>query len=176
MTTDTLFTHSFVPQGYQLAYTLDFAEALAASLDITDKIVGLKTSALAFNSQSSAFKYHGECILPFSALVSGELAKMIDSSDLMEGIPSFSLITSSYDSYLTDSSHVGSVESAEALSSNEESSIGSVNDGPSYAKAFLQLMEESEEFTLFEKNALLKFGIGHAENGNILYRSSFRVA
>lgn len=171
-----ILTRSFVPQGYPLGSALDFAEALAASLDITDNIVGLRTSALAFNSQSSVFKYHGECILPFSALVSGELAKMIDSSDLSDGIPSFALITSSLDSYLTDSYQVGSVESVEALSSKEESSVGSVNDGPSYAKAFLQLMEESGDFTPFEKNALLKFGIGHAENGNILYRSSFRVA
>ena len=150
---------------------VDFAEALAASLDITDKIVGLKTSALAFNTQSSVFKYHGECILPFSALVSGELANMIDNSSLLDGIPSFTVITSSYDSSITGNYQVDSIE----LSSKEELSFVSVNDGPSHTTAFLKLMEESDEFNPFEKNALLKFGLDHAENGNILYRAAFRV-
>ena len=150
---------------------VDFAEALAASLDITDKIVGLKTSALAFNTQSSVFKYHGECIIPFSALVSGELTNMIDNSSLLDGIPSFTVITSSYDSSITGNYQVDSIE----LSSKEELSFVSVNDGPNHTTAFLKLMEESDEFNPFEKNALLKFGLDHAENGNILYRAAFRV-
>jgi hypothetical protein len=154
-----------------LGSAVDFAEALAASLDITDKIVGLKTSALAFNTQSSVFKYHGECIIPFSALVSGELTNMIDNSSLLDGIPSFTVITSSYDSSITGNYQVDSIE----LSSKEELSFVSVNDGPNHTTAFLKLMEESDEFNPFEKNALLKFGLDHAENGNILYRAAFRV-
>ena len=101
---------------------------------------------------------------------------MINTSDLLEGIPSFTLITSSYDSCQYDNYQVDSVESANTPISEEELSFGSVNKEQSYTEAFLKLMEESEALDPFEKNALLKFGIHHAENGNDLYRASFRVA
>jgi hypothetical protein len=156
--------------------TVEIAEALAISLGITDKIVGLKTSSFVYNSKSSVSKYNGECILPFSSFVSGELAHMINKSDLLEGIPSFTLITSSYDSYQTDIYQVESVEPANTLISEEEFSFGSVSEEKSYTEAFLKLMEESEALNPFEKNALLKFGINYADNGNTLFRASFRVA
>lgn len=100
---------------------------------------------------------------------------MIDNSDLLEGVPSFTLITSSHDSYHNGNYQLDSVESTEALLSEEESSFGSLKEDSSYTQVFLKLMEESEIFNPFEKNALLKFGIDHAENGNILFRAAFRA-
>lgn len=147
---------------------------LSASLGLTDKIVGLKTSALAFDDQSSVFKYHGECIVPFSLLVSGEVATMIDNA--LEGIPSFSLVTSNCDSHLSEYyPGVQSIQSDEEKSFDEESSNYSLHEGATHSRAFLQLMEESDEFDRFEKNVLLKFGIDSAQDGNILYRASFLV-
>ena len=160
--------------------TLELSETLAKSLDITDNIVGLKTTARVYDEESSTFKFHGECVLPFSALASGQLAKMIKNTD--DGVPSFNLVTSIIESNLGNYP-IPSVESMEEeddeeTSYGEEFSSGSEREeeGDLHTETFVLLMEKSDEFDPFQKNALLRFGIDNAEQGNILYRASFRVA
>jgi hypothetical protein len=163
-----------------LGSTLELSETLAKSLDITDKIVGLKTTARLHDEESSTFKFHGECVLPFSALASGQLARMIKNID--DGVPSFNLVTSIIESNLGNDP-VPSVESMkeeddEETSYGEESSSGSEREeeGDPPTETFVWLMEKSDAFDPFQKNALLRFGIDNAEQGNILFRASFRVA
>lgn len=153
--------------------TLELSETLAKSLDITDNIVGLKTTARVYDEESSTFKFHGECVLPFSALASGQLAKMIKNTD--DGVPSFNLVTSIIESNLVESMEE---EDDEETSYGEEFSSGSEREeeGDLHTETFVLLMEKSDEFDPFQKNALLRFGIDNAEQGNILYRASFRVA
>ena len=161
--------------------TLELSETLARSLGITDEIVGLKTTTRVHDEESSTFKFHGECVLPFSALASGQLARMIKNTD--DGIPSFNLVTSNIVSnFGTDS--VLSVESTEE-EDDEETSYGEESSGSEreqegdlhlHNDTFVRLMEKSDAFDPFQKNALLRFGIDNAEQGNILYRASFRVA
>ncbi len=154
--------------------TLEFSETLAKSLDITDNIVGLKTTARVYDEESSTFKFHGECVLPLSALASGQLSRMIKNTD--DGVPSFNLVTSIIESNLGNDP-VPSVESMEE-EDDEEFSSGSEReeDGDLHTETFVLLMEKSDAFDPFQKNALLRFGIDNAEQGNILYRASFRVA
>ena len=154
--------------------TLEFSETLAKSLDITDNIVGLKTTARVYDEESSTFKFHGECVLPFSALASGQLSRMIKNTD--DGVPSFNLVTSIIESNLGNDP-VPSVESMEE-EDDEEFSSGSEREeeGDLHTETFVLLMEKSDAFDPFQKNALLRFGIDNAEQGNILYRASFRVA
>ena len=153
--------------------TLELSETLAKSLDITDNIVGLKTTARVYDEESSTFKFHGECVLPFSALASGQLAKMIKNTD--DGVPSFNLVTSIIESNLVESMEE---EDDEETSYGEEFSSGSEREeeGDLHTETFVLLMEKSDAFDPFQKNALLRFGIDNAEQGNILYRASLRVA
>ena len=69
-------------------------------------------------------------------------------------------------------------EDDEETSYGEEFSSGSEREeeGDLHTETFVLLMEKSDEFDPFQKNALLRFGIDNAEQGNILYRASFRVA
>eukprot|EP00579_Thalassiosira_antarctica_P012061 CAMPEP_0201925474 /NCGR_PEP_ID=MMETSP0903-20130614/14724_1 /ASSEMBLY_ACC=CAM_ASM_000552 /TAXON_ID=420261 /ORGANISM="Thalassiosira antarctica, Strain CCMP982" /LENGTH=738 /DNA_ID=CAMNT_0048463161 /DNA_START=55 /DNA_END=2269 /DNA_ORIENTATION=- len=161
----------------ELGSTLELSETLAASLDITDEIVGLKTTAMLLDDESLTFKEHGHVVIPFSSLASGQLRRLIKNAEGMEGIPSFNLVTSNFDSYLENYQvEVASVESDEEDSQGEDSSSVSVREGALYTEAFVELMEKSEEFDPFEKNSLLRFGIDNAEQGNVLYRAPFRVA
>ncbi len=165
--------------------TLELSETLARSLGITDEIVGLKTTTRVHDEESSTFKFHGECVLPFSALASGQLARMIKNTD--DGIPSFNLVTSNIESnieYNLSTDSVLSVESTEE-EDDEETSYGEESSGSEreqegdlhlHNDTFVRLMEKSDAFDPFQKNALLRFGIDNAEQGNILYRASFRVA
>ncbi len=155
------------------------SETLAKSLGIADEIVGLKTTVSVIDDESSTFKFRGDCVLPFSALASGQLAKMIKNTDVSgefgDIIPSFNLVTSNFGNDLAPS--VESKEEAdEDETIGEESSYGSARKEFPHTETFLQLMEKSDEFDPFQKNALLRFGIDNAERGNILYRASFRVA
>lgn len=115
--------------------------------------------------------------MPFSALASGQLTRMIKNTD--DGVPSFNLVTSNIESYLGNDI-VPSVESESEVDDKEtygeESSSGTTREGVLHTETFVQLMENSDEFDPFEKNALLRFGIDNAEQGNVLYRASFRVA
>lgn len=45
-----------------------------------------------------------------------------------------------------------------------------------YTDAFVELMEKSDQFDPLEKNALLRFGVDNADQGNVLYRAAYRVA
>lgn len=45
-----------------------------------------------------------------------------------------------------------------------------------YSEAFLKLMNESEDFDPYQKNALLRFGINYFHQAHILYHASFRAA
>ena len=163
--------------------TLELSETLAASLNIKDEIVGLTTTAVLLeDGQSSTFKSHGDVVISFSALASGQLSAMLKKTEGMEGIPSFNLVTSNLDSYLK-SYQVAAAAAASIVESEEEEemsfsdeSASTVHEVSLYTEAFVHLMEKSDEFDPFEKNSLLRFGIENAEQGNILYRASFRVA
>ena len=162
--------------------TLELSETLAASLNIKDEIVGLTTTAVLLeDGQSSTFKSHGDVVIPFSALASGQLSAMMKKTEGMEGIPSFNLVTSNLDSYLKSyqvaaAAAASIVESEEEEMSFSDESASTVHEVSLYTEAFVHLMEKSDEFDPFEKNSLLRFGIENAEQGNILYRASFRVA
>ena len=166
--------------------TLELAETLAASLNIKDEIVGLTTTAVLLeDEQSSTFKSHGDVVIPFSALASGQLSTMLKKTEGMEGVPSFNLVTSNLDSYLKIYQVAAEVaaEVASIVESDEEEemsfsdeSASTVHEVSLYTEAFVHLMEKSDEFDPFEKNSLLRFGIENAEQGNILYRASFRIA
>ncbi len=163
-----------------MASTLELSETLAKSLGITGEIVGIKTTAHVHDDESSSFKFNGECVLPFSALASGQLARMIKNTD--DGVPSFNLITSNNESCLGNdpvpSVEFKEEEDDEETSYWEESSSSSEREqeGDLHTETFVQLMEKSDSFDPFQKNALLRFGIDSAEQGNILYRASFRAA
>ena len=160
----------------KLGSTIEMAEILAVSLGITDEIVGLKTTALLIDDEASMSKYHGDCVIPFSSLASGQLSQLLKRcSEEIDGIPSFNLVTSNFDSYV-ESYQANSVKSEDETCKGEESSQGSVQEGALYSEAFLELMEKSDEFDAFEKNCLLRFGIDNVEQGSVLYRASFRVA
>ena len=45
-----------------------------------------------------------------------------------------------------------------------------------YVEVFLELMDESDYFDPFQKNALLKFGIAYEYQAKTLYQASFRAA
>jgi hypothetical protein len=45
-----------------------------------------------------------------------------------------------------------------------------------YSEVFLKLMNESEDFDPFQKNALLKFGIINFQQAHNLYQALFRAA
>lgn len=45
-----------------------------------------------------------------------------------------------------------------------------------YVEVFLKLMDESDYFDPFQKNALLKFGIAYEYQAKTLYQASFRAA
>ena len=162
--------------------TLELSETLAASLNIKDEIMGLTTTAVLLeDGQSSTFKSHGDVVIPFSALASGQLSAMLKKTEGMEGMPSFNLVTSNLDSYLKSyqvaaAAAASIVESEEEEMSFSDESASTVHEVSLYTEAFVHLMEKSDEFDPFEKNSLLRFGIENAEQGNILYRASFRVA
>lgn len=158
--------------------TLEFSETLSTSLGITDEIVGLKTTALVTDDNDTSFKHHGDIVIPFSALASGQLSEMIKSSKGVEGIPSFNLVTSNLDSYLK-SYQVATVQSSDEVSYSSESSTSTAMtaaESSLYTEAFVKLMEQSDEFDPFEKNVLLRFGLDMAEQGNLLFCAAFRVA
>lgn len=156
--------------------SLELSETLSSSLGITDEIVGLKTQALLIDDKSSTFKSHGDVVIPFSALASGQLSEMIKHSKGVEGVPSFELVTSNLESYLKSYQVAPSVGSSDEDMSFEEDST--VEEASLYTEAFCKLMEKSDDsdFNPFEKNALLRFGIDSAEQGSILFRAPFRVA
>ena len=151
-----------------LGSTLELSETLAASLGITDEIVGLKTTALVLDGESSTFQHHGDCVVPFSALASGQLSRMLKNAGGTEGVPSFNLVTSNFDSYLESYQLAASVEDSEEASQSDDSSMRSGQEGSLHSEAFVELMEKSDEFDPFEKNSLLRFGIDNAEQGNVL--------
>lgn len=146
----------------KLGSTLELSESLAASLGVTDEIVGLKTTAVLLDKES--MKQHGEVVIPFSALASGKLSELLEGSGT-EGIPSFELVTTDFSSYLNK--YRGEAD--------DDASSSTVHEDDLYTEAFVTLMESSESFDPFEKNALLRFGIDFAEQGNILFRAAFRM-
>jgi len=165
----------------ELGSTLEISEILAESLGIRDEIIGLKTSAMAIDNDEVS-THHGDVVIPFSSLASGQLRRLIKNAEGMERIPSFNLVTSSFDAYLEDY-HVASanVKSEESSFQGEESRSVSVREGALYTEAFLEMMENSKdpfagEFDPFEKNSLLRFGIDNAEQGNVLFRAAYRIA
>ena len=87
----------------------------------------------------------------------------------LEGMPSFDLVTTSFDMYLPVP-----VESEAASSTGSEESLTlSVLDrreSDLYHEAFLKVMgdESSGDLDPFEKNTLLRFGIENAAEGNVL--------
>ena len=142
--------------------SLELSETLSSSLGITDEIVGLKTQALLIDDKSSTFKSHGDVVIPFSALASGQLSEMIKHSKGVEGVPSFELVTTNLESYLKNYQVAPSVGPSEEDMSFEEGSTA--EEASLYTEAFCKLMEKSDsDFTPFEKNALLRFGIDSAE-------------
>jgi hypothetical protein len=153
-----------------LGSTLELAETLAETLGVRDEIVGLKTTARLLDDETTAFMFHGECVVPLSVLASGQLASMIKDTDI---VPSFSLVTSKIESFINDDYLVPSIKSEEEETDDEGSTR---REGILHTESFIHLMETSDEFNPFEKNTLLRFGIDKVEQSNILFRASFRVA
>lgn len=161
-------------ESCELDSTLELSEILAESLNITDDIVGLKTTALILDDES--FKHHGDMVIPFSSLVSGQLSTILRrDGNGIGGIPSFDLVISSLDPCIESNRVKGSAGLEEECWS-KDSSIVSTKDGVLYTEAFVKLMENSNEFNPFEKNSLLRFGIDKSEQASILYGAAFRVA
>mmetsp|Transcript_15228 Transcript_15228/g.33219 ORF Transcript_15228/g.33219 Transcript_15228/m.33219 type:complete len:181 (-) Transcript_15228:1571-2113(-) len=167
-------TNHSVQVSCEMGSTLELSETLAASLGITEEIIGLKTTAMLLDDDQMS-KHHGDVVIPFSSLASGQLRRLLKNSEGIEGFPSFNLVTSNFDSYL-ENYQVTSAKSEELSSQGEESQSVSVREGALYIEAFIELMEKSEEFDPFQKNTLLRFGIDNAEQENVLFRASFRVA
>ena len=157
----------------------ELSETLAASLGITEEIVGLKsTGTLLTEGGSSVFKEHGDIVLPFSVVSSGRLQEAILTMDC---IPTFELVTSNLESFLDKYIPGNSLKDiADAsvfsdTSQEDESSMLDVRESMIYTDAFIKLMNNSKEFDTIEKNALLRFGVENAEC-NVLFRAAFRVA
>ena len=172
-----------------MASTLEVSEALATTFNVEEEIIGLKTAALLVDEGSSTYKHHGEgewpcscvfalrsishvlllntqVVIPLSQLA--ELKKLLKEAKGLEGVPSFDLVTTSFDMYLPVP-----VESEAASTESEESLTLSVLDGREsdlYHEAFLKVMgdEISGDLDPFEKNTLLRFGIENAAEGNVL--------
>ena len=165
------YTTSFLTQETcNLGSTLELAETLAETLGVRDEIVGLKTTARLLDDETVAFKFHGECVVPLSVLASGQLARMIKDTDI---VPSFSLVTSKIESFIDDDYLLPSTKSEEEDINDD---VSTRREGILHTESFINLMETSNEFTPFEKNTLLRFGIDKAEQSNILFRASFRIA
>ena len=109
---------------------------------------------------------HGQVVIPFSALASGKLRRIINEAKGVEGMPPFTLVTSDFN--VAESTDEDSLQSYSAVS-NQESAL--------YTEAFVELMN-TDEFDVLERNYLLNFGIDNVggEHGNVLYRAAYRVA
>lgn len=165
------YTTSYLTQDTSdLGSTLELAGTLAETLGVRDEIVGLKTTARLLDDETVAFKFHGECVIPLSVLVSGQLARMIKDTVT---VPSFSLVTSSIESFIDDDYLIPSTKSEEEEINDD---VSTRREGILHTESFINLMEMSDEFNPFEKNTLLRFGIDKVEQSNIVFRASFRVA
>ncbi|EED95156.1 predicted protein [Thalassiosira pseudonana CCMP1335] len=164
-----------------LASSFEVQDTLTGAFNINDnvEIVGLSTSALLQNNDD---KTHGEIVFPFFAVVSGQLKDIIRNA---EGIPSFGLVTKTMESMMfgTHQDHELATFANAATDfkyddDDEESSMNSMKEGFLYTDAFIELMESSDEFNAFEKNALIRFGLDSIESGspNLLIRAAFRTA
>ena len=164
----------FMAQSCRLDSTLELLEILAVSFNMTEDIVGLKTTALVVDDES--FKHHGDIVIPFSSLISGQLSALLHrDGNGIEGIPSFNLVTFSLDSCIEK--NLENSASAELDESQSKASLSdSVEEGILYTDAFLKLMANSTEFNPFEKNSLLRFGVDNSEQAGMLYGAAFRVA
>lgn len=163
-----------------LASSFEVQDTLTGAFNIKDnvEIVGLSTSALLQNNDD---KTHGEIVFPFFAVVSGQLKDIIRNA---EGIPSFGLVTKTMESMMfgTHQDHelatFANATTDFKYDDDEESSMNSTKEGFLYTDAFMELMESSDEFNAFEKNALIRFGLDSIESGspNLLIRAAFRTA
>lgn len=153
--------------------TFEIAETLAATFDITDdfEIVGLTAVAILSEDETMKFKHHGEVVIPLSFVASGQLKAIIEAGNDM--IPSFELVTKKLCHFNTYDANGHGLEAEFDTVSSDEMSFGEERE---YTDAFIDLMENSDEFTAVEKNVLLRFGIDEARRGNALFRAAFRVA
>ena len=172
-----------VPQvSCELGSVIELSETLAECLNVSsnEDIVGLKTTALVLDESSPLCKDHGDVVIPFSALASGQLKRMLANADGMEGMPSFNLVTSKFDSYdLETHPFAAPIESEEEEPYKvvgDDASDASVQESDLVTESFVEMMESSDEFNSFEKNCLLRFGIEQADQGNLLFKAAFRVA
>lgn len=154
--------------------TFEIAETLAATFDIPDdvEIVGLASMAVLSEDDSSKFKHHGELVIPLSFLASGQLKELIKDGN--DTFPNFRLVTKKLCHFNSDGH--GLENEFDVTSYNDAVSIGEFGEEQEYTDAFIDLMENSDEFSSVEKNVLLKFGVDEAERGNILFRAAFRLA
>jgi hypothetical protein len=102
------------------------------------------------------------------------LKRLLKNAQGLEGIPSFTLVTTNFRSFLENYRGVASIYSEEVPSQGEDDSC--VQETALYTEAFVELMEKSDQFDPLEKNALLRFGVNNADQGNVLYRAAYRVA
>ena len=159
---------------------IELSETLAECLNVSsnEDIVGLKTTALVLDERSPLCKDHGDVVIPFSALASGQLKRMLANADGMEGMPSFNLVTSKFDSYDLETHPFAALDEEEEPYKvvGDNASDASVRESDLVTESFMELMESSDEFHSFEKNCLLRFGIDQADEGNFLFKAAFRVA
>lgn len=153
----------------------ELSETLIASLGITDEIVGLKSTGTVLTEDGfSMFKGHGDVVIPFSALSSGRLQKVLQDFDCC---PTFELVTANVDDFIEKYNAIvtdGSVSSA-GTPQEDDSVAVDVRESMLYTDAFVELMNNSTEFDSIEKNSLLRFGVDNADS-NVLFRAAFRVA
>ena len=94
------------------------------------------------------------------------MKRLLKNAQGLEGIPSFEIVTTNFRSFLENYREVSS--------QGEDDSY--VQETALYTEAFVELMEKSDQFDPLEKNALLRFGVDNADQGNVLYRAAYRVA
>lgn len=161
--------------------TFEIAETLAATFDITDdvEIVGLTSAVVLSEDESNKFKHHGEAVIPLSFVASGQLKAIIEAGN--DTIPAFSLVTKKLCHFEHQGGHgldkfgLDGELDVESLGMTSASDV-SFGEEREYTDAFIDLMENSDEFTAVEKNILLKLGIDEAMSGNVLFRAAFRLA